>query len=229
MKPNVPNTKVARRRKGRKSNTTKNEVARFAGDAYDLGRRALQGVSYLKNLINIELKSVDDTDNRAAGTTASIEMVCPLAQGLDNGNRIGDSIKLQKLTFSATFYRHSSATSSSVRVILFRDNRCAGGLPAFTDIFQFNDASMLHQPLKQYALDTERFGILVDTIVDLSVSNYRQTNVYTIPHTGHIKYIGTDGTIASHAAGSLFLLTWSTENTNKPEVDWYLRVLYTDD
>jgi hypothetical protein len=229
MKTNAPNTKVARGRKGRKRDSNKNEVARFAGDAYDLCRRALQGVSYLKNLINIEIKSVDNYYNLLQNSALTCSLMFPLAQGITNGARVGDSVKIQRVEFSATFYRHASATSSTVRLILFRDNRCNGSSPSVADLFLTNDSSMLHQPLRQYAQDTERFGILYDTTVDLSSSNYRQTVKASIPHNGHIKYIGTTAAVGSHGAGTIFLACWSTENTNTPAIDWYARLLYTDD
>jgi hypothetical protein len=205
---------------------TKNEVSKFAGDAYDLGRRAIAGVAYLKNLINIETKQYDISQLLApgAGGNGTVDLLSQIGQGLDYDNRVGDSIKLQRLEFHFSVSRHPSATSTRMRLLILRDNLSIS-LPAVTDILAVGCYHLA--PFAKLAVDTERFGVLVDHSTILDASHLSEVHHVEMAHNGHIKFQSSSGTSFGH--GNIIIYYWSSEVTNLPDLYLFTRMFYTDD
>ncbi len=230
MPATVTNQKrKANRRKGAKrTDTTKQEVARFAGDAYDLGRRAIQGVAYLKNLINIEVKYYDNVGSGAVSSTGTVTQMTTIAQGLTNTDRVGNSIKLQRVQLKLNITKHASATSTLYRVILARDNDLTTVFPTFAKILSTTTSGYAHlSPYTWNAVQGQRFGILYDFSGVLDTNTLTTLESIDIPHSGHIKYVGAATTDA--AEGNLFLFVISNEATNTPTITWVSRTTFTDD
>jgi hypothetical protein len=216
------------KRRPRQSRGTKAEVSKFAGDAYDLGRRAFMGVTYLKNLINIETKYFDYPVYLNTGSTPTVTYMSGIIQGAAQSQRLGNSLKLQSVEIHASVQLNPLATNSAYRMALVRDNKCLGAAPAATDVF----ASFTYGWLTPTAIpdaETSRFGILFDSAGVLSSAVQSDFQVRNLKHDGHIKYQGGSVNVSDALAGSLFLITYSAENTNKPTFAMYLRLAYTDD
>ncbi len=218
-----------KRRKGRRPprDTTKAEVSRFAGDAYDLASRAVRGVQYITKLINIETKYVDTISSASLTTTPTVVYVSALAQGTDVSNRVGDSIRIQGLSYAFTLYGNTASTGvTQVRVMLVRDLQNQGATPTTTDVI--TNLSAVAQPVY---LQRTRYNILYDE----SVLLFRETGPLvdmrkgSIAQNGHIRYRGTTTAVTSAAEGSLFLMAFSTAVSNAPTLDYSVRLLYTDD
>lgn len=119
----------------------------------------------------------------------------------------------------------AGATKTFVRTMLVRDLDGYGTLPTVTGILESADVLAP----KKY-LNTDRFSVLYDEVETLtSVSETATVSRYFTPHEGHIKYLGTTAADASNGKGSMYLLFLSSESTNTPRVDFYTRILFTDD
>jgi hypothetical protein len=223
----VVNKRPKRSRDRKRGDTTKGEISRFAGDAYDLGRRALKGVVYLKNLINIETKYHDSANVYYPSTTPAVAHITDIAQGLTSISRVGDSIKIQSLYYSGSLVRHASATNTFYRVLIVRDNERTSADPTMADVLQYTSGYFYMSQYNHRALQSNRFGILADWSGVLTASDPVAFQKFDIPHTGHIKYTGNNG--SDNAEGSIFLLYESSEATNTPSLNFEFRITFTDD
>ncbi len=226
MPATVTNKRARRNRK--RQDTTKAEVARFAGDAYDLGRRALKGVVYLKNLINIETKYYDNVGSVAVNSTGSVNQLTTIPQGLTSNDRVGNSIKLQSVTLSYTITKHASATTTLWRAILARDNDMTTVFPTISKILATTTAGYAHlSPYTYNAIQAQRFGVLSDISGVLDANTLTVNQRISTKHNGHIKYTGP--ATSDQAEGNLFLFVITNEPTNAPTITWINRVEFTDD
>lgn len=217
------------RRRRPKANSG-DSVGKFAGDAWSLAVRAAKGVNEIRKLINIEYKILDTSVNSTAFTdTGSIVPLSTIVQGLDYNNRIGDSIKMQSIEFRCRVNVNASTTTTSIRVILFRDFDGYGTLPTVADIMEVSSGTASVRCPKKF-LNKDRFTFLLDEYFTLSpASDYSTTVRYAMPHDGHIKYLGTTAANSSNGKGTLYALFLSDEATNTPTYALYNRIVFTDD
>jgi len=193
-----------------------------------LAKRTAYGLNEIRKLINIETKLLTTTGNSSSlmDTSGFVIELSNLAQGLDYTNRVGDSIKMQRIDIRYRISQASAATRTFCRVIVFRDLDGYGVKPAVTDVLE--SASELSMP--KY-LNKDRFSILHDEFSCLSIAGAAaEVADFSIPHEGHIKYLGTTAASASNGKGSLYMLIISNESgANVPTFAHNDRILYTDD
>jgi len=225
---------VLKKRKGKagKGPGNRQHVERFAGDAYSLAERTAKGLMAIKKLINIETKFVDL--NGSANTfdsAGALVYASGITQGTDISQRVGDSIRMQRVSFSAWVRGGTSFVKTNARVLLVRDLENAGVIPVPSDILSGLSSTQSPMVPYNYINTRTRFSILFDEMLTLN-SNGDASGVisYSESHAGHIRYRGTTNGIASAAQGSLFLLFVSNETTTLlPDVTYTLRIEFTDD
>jgi len=190
-----------------------------------LAKRTAYGLNEIRKLINIETKILDTSNGANISNTGTVSTISTIVQGLDYNQRVGDSIKMQNIYIAYRWQIGASATKTFVRTILFRDLDNYGTLPTVANVLESVDVL---SP-KKY-LNADRFSVLYDEVETLSsVSETLTVSRYSTPHEGHIKYLGTTAADASNGKGSVYLLFLSSEVTNQPRVDFYTRILFTDD
>lgn len=189
----------------------------------DIARAAWRGVKYIKGLVNSEVYKKDTTASVTPNTTGAIVHLTAIQQGDDDGQRSGLSIFARSLYFRALLTMNASATNTSTRLILFRDNQQIGdSAPAITDLLE---GAEIQSPLNN--LHVGRFTILMDKTVDLSDGGDRvHTCVHFIKMKKHVRYNGTNSTDIQK--NGLYLAHFSTEATNTPTLVYYARVGYHD-
>ncbi len=218
----------SRNKRNTRRNTSATAVGEFASDAWSLAKRTAYGLNEIRKLINIETKILPTTGTFSAGmdTTGTVFCLTRIAQGLDYTNRIGDSIKLQRLEFRYRVSMTSTAARTFGRVILLRDLDGYGTAPGVTDVLE--TASVLAP--KRY-LNSERFSILYDELLALSQNGDScSVGVVDMTHEGHVKYLGTTAAAASDGKGSIYCLIISNETTTTiPSFTYDSRIYFTDD
>lgn len=160
-------------------------------------------------------------------TTGLVVSISSMAQGLDYlNNRVGDSIKLQRIEMRYRVAMAATAAQTQGRVIIFRDLDGFGTLPTVSDVLQ--TVSVLSP--KDY-LNADRFSILYDELFALNINgDSTEVGVVDIPHEGHIKYLGTTAAAASNGKGSLYFLILSNEaGATVPFFAHHERIYFTDD
>ena len=214
------------RRKGRNGGARKQDaVGEYASDAWSLAKRTAYGLNEIRKLINIETKVLDTTNGANIPNTGTISTISTIAQGLNYTDRIGDSIKMQRMEVRFRWQIGASATKTFVRAIVFRDLDNYGTAPAVTDLLEAADVLA---PVKY--LNKDRFSVLYDEVQTLqSVNETASVSVFCTPHEGHIKYLGTTAANASNGKGSVYICWVGSEATNQPRIDFYTRIYFTDD
>jgi hypothetical protein len=205
-------------------------VGKFASDAWSLARRTASGLNEIRKLINIETKTCDAIKtSTTVNTTGSIFCVSEIAQGLDYLNRVGDSIKIQHIECRVRLYQNTGATETLMRAVCIRDLDGYGTAPTTADILEtVGTVSAPLSPLKW--LNRDRFSVLYDELVAFnSTGNQSEEIVLSMPHAGHVKYLGTTAAAASDGKGSIYWVFVSDEATNTPSYALYSRILFTDD
>lgn len=197
-----------------------------------LASLAMQGVSRIMKLINIEEKFYITASAGSSPTYNGIlQDLCSPAQGASVNQRIGDSIKMQRITIRASFYLGAVATT--VRAILLMDkaNQAATG----ADILA--GAGSVYAPQSTIVDQLEeRYHILGDTGHVTLTLNGNQSHDWswnisneTLARTnaeGHILFTPASTTITTN---SLKLLLISSVNASMPNCYYYSKVEYTDD
>jgi hypothetical protein len=225
----MPQTISKRNRRNKKrGDTTRQDVSKFAGDAYDLGRRAIQGVKYLKNLINIETKVYDNIVSVAPAAWA-VTLLSTIPTGVTGTTRVGNSIKLQRILMRVQIDNNGAAITAG-RLVLFRDNDCLAVAPTAAEIFNFTTQALNCIALPEYvSVDSQRFGILGDWTYSVNGTDPIQFFTADIPHVGHIKFRGANGAIADMGNGALFLAHAAASSAGAPSLNGCVRILFTDD
>jgi hypothetical protein len=221
--------RVQRHRKKR-TKTTGEHVGQYASDAWSLAQRTANGLNEIRKLINVETKPLDTIKTATAiNTTGVVVAVSEIAQGTDYTNRIGDSIKLQNIEARVRIYQNTGATETSVRVVCFRDLDGYGTTPLTSDLFE--TVAVVSAPLSPFKwLNRTRFSILYDELLTFNTSGTEvEEIVLTMPHSGHVKYLGSTAAAASDGKGSVYWAFTSDEGTNTPTFALYSRILFTDD
>jgi hypothetical protein len=155
--------------------------------------------------------------------------ISSIVQGLDFTNRVGDSIKMQHIEVRGRIYKNAVATQSLYRILLIRDLDGYGTTPNVGDIME--GVGTVSAPLTQLDfLNRKRFAVLYDELNTLnSTGDSTATFEISMPHGGHILYLGTTAAAASNGKGSLYLLFISDEGTNTPTFGFSSRIVFTDD
>jgi len=211
------------------SGGTADSVGRFAGDAFSLAKRAVIGLNEVRKLINIETKVLDLDTSFGSTTTTDVYYASGISQGTDIGNRVGDSIKIQSLSFRGHVTIGAAATSTRYRLILVRDMQNQGSLPTAAQIFETVSAGVTERSPPNY-INRDRFAVLYDEFFCLNpATSYIHPIEADVPLDRHIRFRGTTNGVASAAEGSLFWVSVSSEGVNFPTAAAYLQLTFTDD
>lgn len=217
--------RVNRKRRSRGRKNPENSVGKYASDAWSLAKRTAYGLNEIRKLINIETKVFDKSGTLGVNTTGTIVPISNMIQGVDYNQRIGNSLKLQRIEVN---FRNliGTGTNSFLRVMLVRDLDNQGATPNISDILQTVDVMSPRNYLR-----TERFSVLYDEFSNLnSVSQTGEVAELDLPHEGHIKYLDATSNPSSYGKGNLFLVHISNENVaNQLTCIYYSRIYYTDD
>jgi hypothetical protein len=219
-----------RQARPRKNRSSGDSVGKYASDAWSLAQRTASGLNEIRKLINIETKTLDTIKtSTTVNTTGSVLCVSEIAQGLDYNNRVGDSIKIQHFECRVRLYQNTGATETTMRVVCFRDLDGYGTSPTTADFFE--TVGVVSAPLSPYKwLNRDRFSVLYDELICFnSTGGQTEEIVFSMPHSGHVKYLGTTAAAASDGKGSVYWAVLSDEATNTPSYALYSRILFTDD
>jgi hypothetical protein len=205
-------------------------VGAYFGDAWSLAKRTASGLNEIRKLINIEEKILETSlSSTTFNQTGAVTPISQIAQGLNFTDRVGDSIRLQRVQVKFRLFKNTGATQSLLRFIIFRDNDCQGATPAIGDVLQTTGSALAPLSMLDF-LNRRRFAILRDCLITLNnTGENTYVESFDVPHHGHVLYLGTAADAASQGKGSLFCAYVSDEATNTPSVAFQSRLTFTDD
>lgn len=173
-----------------------------------------------------EHKYIDTVVGVNVGTGWNINAITQgIVQGLLGSMRIGDNIRLLRVTMNAR-YDVGAGTATDIRVVLVLDKMNVGVAPVYTDLFVNTNITSAYsvQQIKE-----KRFTILYDKLS--FVNNVGRNSLIiqkSIPLNHLVEYNATAGSAGDNGKNSMWLFLLSTDNTNKPGFNSDLQVEYTD-
>lgn len=190
-----------------------------------IAKKAFRMAKYVRSLVNVEYKNIDFGSTAAISSTATYsDAITDVAQGDDQTNRSGRTIKLTSIEVRHGLAIHASATQSAVRIIFGIDHDPTGVTATAGDLI--SDTASINS-LRTITASQGRFTVLLDRIYDMSNAGTRNINYKWFHKLGHHNfYNGTAA--ASNGKGRLFMLLISNEATNTVAQDLKIRVKFID-
>jgi len=212
-----------RRTRRRFSGIRRHFTAGNVNKALRVASTALTVARGVKMLVNTEFKFHDVASVTDVTSTAQVIDLCEIIQGTNNDEREGKSIRLKSFFLRGSARAHSSATASALRVMLVKDLRNNGTVPAITDILQ---SESFVSPIN-LADDIGRWRVLMDRTYNMSVQGPTRVSLLKyIKLNHHVFYSGSSAT--SNNGGSIFLVLISNESTNGVNININTRLRYID-
>jgi len=183
----------------------------------------------IRKLINIEEKYLDTNANVTATQAGAVQYLSGLVQGLDQVNRIGDSLRIQRLDFTGVC-TVGVATQASIRILIVRDMENQGAAISGADLLSNAGGAGAAVSLYNYINMHERFSIIYDELVTLDpLSNINTPLRFTTTHKGHIRYRDTSAAVTGAAEGSLWFMALTDVAATGPACRFSFRLTFTDD
>lgn len=175
-----------------------------------------------------EMKHYDKVAFTTPPNTGSLILMSDItSQGVDDNERVGDSIFIVKLEFRYTVIRNTTSSIQNVRLILVQD-KMGYNAPSITDIVESGPLSFgyaPHAPYNHYFMS--RFRIIADWIVRTSSSSdsANATGVKKLKVNCKAEYVG-----GATFKNQIYLLAISDEANlaGLPLVNYVCRLYYTD-
>lgn len=189
--------------------------------AYSLARRAMYKANFVKGNLNVEYKFEDITSTAAQDDTPQLDQVFLVAQGDTASTRSGNSVKLKAMHVRMKVEINSSATNTIFRWMViqwFEDST-----PAPADILANTSAVDSFLNINQ----SRNYKVISSKIINLN----QDKNPWVFYNKSfklntHVKYDGANTTDVTN--GGLYILTFSSEETNTPAYTYTIRTRYID-
>lgn len=231
-------------RKGKQGLRVGKSVYQTAAAAYSLA-------SGVAALVNSESKYFDTAITTPAGSTAIVTCLNLIAQGIDVGQRIGNTIRVSQLNIRGQFTIAGTAPAfgTRMRIIIFieRESSSAATPPTYLDLFTTNSLVAPFNILNSAG----RYRILYDKFITLDLDSrptyylkyfkkftfggkrgrrFNRRLVYKPSRIGGhlIRYDSASGALGSTDTGNLWMMYISDDNTNTPNVECVSRLRYYD-
>lgn len=212
-------TKKLRRKGGGSARGGARSTARLEGE-----------VRALRRLIHEpEEKNLDVDQSVTPSTTGVLTLTSGISQGTDIGNRVGDSIKVTRISWMGRAALSPVVTTfSTLRLLLFRDMEIQGAVPALADILETGTGTVsVRSPIN--FINRKRFSVLWDQIIVLDPNtHYSEVLRGELVVNKTVRYRGTGNTVAAAAEGTIYWLLVSDEATNAPTVAIYTQLQFVD-
>lgn len=131
-------------------------------------KKALALAMRIKSQLNVEYKHIDVADlSLSAVDTGTVTSLTPIAEGDDNTNREGRSIRAKSIQLKALIESNTTAnTTQTVRIIIFKDNQNQGSTPSMADVLKASTTLPIVE-LRETDEEQGRFKVYYDKVVNL--------------------------------------------------------------
>lgn len=203
------------------------EITTF-GALSHLAKKAVSGVQYLKGLINVEFKTIDNIYSTTYSNSWSLNLINGISKGDDYNNRDGRQIRVKSIQLSFNPVMNSSSTvNQMVRIICFIWKAPDGTAPTIDDVLEAGATAMVR--IRSLS-DRKNTVILYDKVINLSAGDksnvveryYKRMDMKVVFNDGNT------GSISDIDSNALYVAIVSNDNTNQPTVNWTSRVRFID-
>jgi len=189
-----------------------------------LAGKALSVAQGVKAIVNSEKHTYSRTiSSSTIGNTGTMTEITNVPQGDDFCDRTGRSILAKSVELNGWVFKNSSATTTVLRVIIFKDLNADGSNPTATDLLTADNTYSLRNPAPH---QMKRFKIMLDKNYFLDDAKSKMAKVHFFRELNHhIKYASTS---ADSNEGSLWVYLVSNESTNLPTLNLESRLRFYD-
>lgn len=182
-----------------------------------------KAVGAIQKGMNAETKYTDlALSGVATSLTGVVNNITVIAQGTDDNQRIGNSIKLQKLHYRWVVHDNTSAAPHRGMIMFLVDKQYDGVDPTATEILEaVEPLSMLNQDY------SKRFVVLKRHNYTLSPGNVSLQFEGHVDLPFHCKYDAAAGAVASGKENQILALNIGSSVNIINHA--YIRITYTDD
>lgn len=200
----------------------------------DAAYTALKMAKQIKDAVNIEYKEYPATIlNTNLDTAGVVYPLATITQGYNNAQRIGDSVKLQRLTCRGVIIQGTGSATTQVRMVLFRGK--AEDFKTYslsTDLFETTSSAnyIYSSKLEQEKYNTK---FLLDRrfVLDTAKQNIIPFK-FNMPLNWHIEYGASGSTQVKNAGFYLAIMSdrvIGSPAINYPSITFNYTISYTDD
>lgn len=188
-------------------------------------------VARIAEMVNAEKQYFDNNTalaTRSPTPSGTIDLISGIPQGDDDGNRQGNSIKLNSMFVTIQGGMSASATQTFVRILLVLDKFNTGSAPSVGNIVGLSLTSGWSVIAPLNVDFTQRYRVLMDKRIALS-QNGRQNFImkkYLKFKNRHVHYTGPLATDTYN--NNIYMVLLSNETTNTPTIFYNCRVGYYD-
>lgn len=204
-----------------------------AGSVTHLAKKAMEGVKFLKSVINVEYKyndlSVIPTNLDYGGVVGNFHQ--GITQGLTASTRTGDSIKVTSLDIGLTIYKGSTqAGTVPYRLLILRghDERLTppigSSVLASSGTYQAVNCPRAVDTVRNYSVIKEIKGVISSIAGDKDSVHHHE--IY-ISEPGHVKY-GTSVNTAEDGGLYYMFISDGAAATTQPNFAMYARTRFVD-
>lgn len=188
------------------------------------GSQLWKDVKYLKSLLNVEYKNIDNSISMTPDVSASTSMLLnSVAQGDDRTNRDGRSVRFRYMTMKLQL--HISTTSTITRLIIVNDREAENGVALDTKLLTSNSITSL------YNIDsTRRFKVLFDRTFSMDEDNKSDIFIkFNKRMFSKTKYNGTSTGISNIETNAYYLYAVSNAAFGvAPVISGVVRLRFVD-
>jgi len=175
-----------------------------------------------------EMKTHDLFNNTAGSTTGVIFGLSLIAQGDTSLSREGLQIKPKNMQYRFRITQNTGATTSFVRIMIFRDKDQTGvSLPTVTQLMESDSVDSFTEH------DTRpRFTILRDMVIPMSINGASRVHfikgMINLGKRSKIWYLGTAASQGSQGKNNLYCYVVSSEAVQTVNLSLNFRLRYTE-
>ncbi len=196
------------------------------------GRQALRKVRAVERRLNSDPKWITTALDTTPDSTGTVVSIIPIAQGVDESERLGDRVLVNSILIKGIGLQHASAAASTqVRIVLVQ--ALHGNTTAPTAVQVFGSVANMQQGLPRLfgSAEMDQFKVLMDKLIlfpafadNKTIQKINYFKKFKSPL--NVSFTGTAGT--DEGQNHVFLMVGCNEATNVPTFAWQSVVKFSD-
>ncbi len=212
--------------RGAKYGARYGRYADTGGKYYTTAAKALRAANQVRRLLNVEYKVKGTSWTVDPNSTGAVVSLGAIAQGDDYQERQGRKIKIVSMRSKGCIQLNASATFTTVRCVIVRDNSGTTTQPTIGQVFADAAAMFGGKVSLSDPQSNSRFALLSDKFYTLWVEKpFITFDIYS-KAVWHMIFSGTAST--DEGKGGLYLMIASNEATNDPVVSASTEIRFID-
>lgn len=164
-------------------------------NVFDLAAHAMNGVKYLRTLVNAERKYFDINQTNSIDYNGTLVHLTPIGQGDGVSDRSGIKVAARSLYIRTNAYNNNTINNSFMRILIFYDKFNTGTPPVISDLIP--TAGSLNATTSPLRIGRgSRYEILYDKVMTASntasTANARKIFLKLFRKINYTNTLGTD-------------------------------------